>query len=262
MSYLPLELRRAGEDDHDVIVGLIDAAAQWLRATKDTDQWTQPWRSEEDRSNRIRRDLTAGKTWLLHDSGLAVATITADPEDYPIWPADQQREPAVYVRRLVVRRDHAGRRLGTTLLDWAGLRAREAYGAKWIRVDVWRTNKELHNYYERPGLQVLRRVPRPCLPVRRPVPETHGASQGTGASRCFTKRDRPPGPVPDDRAGRQSVAVPRSGYFRLKLWRWPVACATVWVPAGARAPCFHGGAQAGCSHRWICGASGRSHSAS
>jgi GNAT superfamily N-acetyltransferase len=153
VGYLPLELRRAGEDDHDAIVSLIDAAAQWLRATKDTDQWTQPWRNEEDRSNRIRRDLTAGKTWLLHDSGLAVATITADPADYPIWPAERQREPAVYVRRLVVRRDHAGRRLGTTLLDWAGLTAREAYGAAWIRVDVWRTNKELHDYYEDQGFR-------------------------------------------------------------------------------------------------------------
>jgi GNAT superfamily N-acetyltransferase len=151
VGYLPLELSRAGEDDHDAIVGLIDAAAQWLRATKDTDQWTQPWRSEEDRSNRIRRDLTAGKTWLLRDSGLAVATITADPGDYPVWPAERQREPAVYVRRLVVSRAHAGRRLGATLLDWAGLTAREDYGAEWIRVDVWRTNKELHDYYEDQG---------------------------------------------------------------------------------------------------------------
>jgi GNAT superfamily N-acetyltransferase len=151
VGYLPLELCRANENDHDAIVLLIEAAAEWLRRTKDTDQWIQPWRSEEDRSNRIRRDLTAGKTWMLRDSGLAVATITADPEDYPIWPAERQREPAVYVRRLVVRRDHAGRRLGTTLLDWAGLRAREDYGAEWIRVDAWRTNKELHAYYERQG---------------------------------------------------------------------------------------------------------------
>jgi hypothetical protein len=40
VGYLPLELHRADEDDHDAIVGLIDAAAQWLRAAKDTDQWT------------------------------------------------------------------------------------------------------------------------------------------------------------------------------------------------------------------------------
>jgi GNAT superfamily N-acetyltransferase len=151
VGYLPLELRRADEDDHDAIVGLIDAAAQWLRATKNTDQWIQPWRSEEDRSNRIRRDLTAGKTWLLRDSGLAVATITADPEDYPIWPPERQREPAVYVRRLVVSPEYRRQRLGSTLLDWAGLTARQSDGARWIRVDVWRTNKELRAYYERQG---------------------------------------------------------------------------------------------------------------
>ena len=109
MPYLALELCRADENDHDVIVGLLEAAAQWLRRTKDTDQWVQPWRSVEDRSNRIYRDLSAGKTWLLRDHSIAVATITADPEDYPIWPAERRHEPAVYVRRLVVSRGYAGR---------------------------------------------------------------------------------------------------------------------------------------------------------
>jgi GNAT superfamily N-acetyltransferase len=151
VGYLPLDLCCADENDHDAIVGLIEAAAQWLRETKDTTQWSQPWRSEEDRSNRIRRDLIAGKTWLLRDNGIAMATITADPEDYPIWPAEWQREPAVYVRRLVVRRDYAGLELGAALLDWAGLTARSEAGAQWIRVDVWRSNKELHAYYERQG---------------------------------------------------------------------------------------------------------------
>jgi GNAT superfamily N-acetyltransferase len=153
VGYLPLRLCRADENDHDSIIALIEAAARWLRRTKDTDQWAQPWRSEEDRSNRIRRDLTAGKTWVLRDGGIAVATITADPEDYPIWPPAQQRELAVYVRRLVVSREHAGRRIGSRLLDWAGLTARRGYGARWIRVDAWRTNKELHAYYEREGFR-------------------------------------------------------------------------------------------------------------
>jgi hypothetical protein len=40
------------------------------------------------------------------------------------------------------------------------------------------------------------------------------------------------------------VAPARSGYFRLKLWRWSVACAVVWVPAGAQALCLNAGAQA------------------
>ena len=119
MADAELELCRAGGNDHDAIVRLIDGAAQWLRLTQDTDQWAHPWRSEEERSNRIRRDLARGRTWLLRDDGIAVATITADSEPCPIWTAERQREPAVYARRLVVGRDHAGLGLGTALLDWA-----------------------------------------------------------------------------------------------------------------------------------------------
>jgi hypothetical protein len=39
MDELPLTLLRADLDDHDVIVGLIDAAAEWLR-TKNTNPWS------------------------------------------------------------------------------------------------------------------------------------------------------------------------------------------------------------------------------
>jgi len=142
-----LRLRRATKDDYAEIITLIDEAAGWLR-TKNTDQWAQPWRTEEDRSHRILRDLAAAKTWILWDGRVSAATITADPEDYPIWPAEQQREPAVYVRRLVVSRAYEHQGLGAELLNWAGLTARQRYGSRWIRVDVWRTNKTLHAYYE------------------------------------------------------------------------------------------------------------------
>jgi hypothetical protein len=50
MAELPLALRRANQRDHDVIIGLIDAAAEWLR-TKNTDQWVQPWPGRGARSS-------------------------------------------------------------------------------------------------------------------------------------------------------------------------------------------------------------------
>lgn len=150
MGELPLALHRATPRDHEVIIDLIDAAADWLR-TKNTDQWAQPWPSEEDRDHRIRQDLIAGKTWIAWEGGTPAATITADPAENPIWPAEMRRDPAVYVCRLVVSRAFSGRRLGAALLDWAGLRARQSYGARWIRVDVWTTNTALHAYYKRLG---------------------------------------------------------------------------------------------------------------
>ena len=88
-------LCRAEVRDHDLIVGLIDAAAEWLRGRKQTDQWAQPWRNQEDRSHRIRRDLAAAKTWILWDGRVPAATITADPEDCPIWPPPAARASRV-----------------------------------------------------------------------------------------------------------------------------------------------------------------------
>jgi ribosomal protein S18 acetylase RimI-like enzyme len=152
MGELQLALRRATERDHGVIVGLIDAAAYWLR-TKNTDQWAQPWPSAEDRHHRIRRDLIAGKSWIVWEDGIPAATITADPDENPAWPARMRHDPAVYVCRLVVSRAYAGQGLGAALLDWAGLRARERHGARWVRVDVWTTNKALHAYYRRQGFE-------------------------------------------------------------------------------------------------------------
>ncbi|HXZ73043.1 MAG TPA: GNAT family N-acetyltransferase [Streptosporangiaceae bacterium] len=152
MGELPLALHRATLRDHDVIIELINAAADWLR-TKNTDQWAQPWPSEEDRNHRIRQDLIAGKTWIAWEGGTAAATITADPAENPIWPAQTRRDPAVYVCRLVVGRAFSGRGLGAALLDWAGLRAQQSYEVRWIRVDVWTTNTALHAYYKRLGFE-------------------------------------------------------------------------------------------------------------
>jgi GNAT superfamily N-acetyltransferase len=149
---LPLALHRATLRDHDVIIDLIEAAAEWLR-TKNTDQWAQPWPSEEDRAHRIRQDLTAGKTWIAWEGGTPAATITADSAENPIWPAETRCDPAVYACRLVVSRAFSGRGLGAALLDWSGLRARQRYGARWVRVDVWTTNIGLHSYYLRQGFR-------------------------------------------------------------------------------------------------------------
>jgi GNAT superfamily N-acetyltransferase len=150
MEGLLLTLRCARAHDEDVITGLIDAAANWLR-TKNTDQWAEPWPSEADRQHRIRRDLLAGKTWIAWDGARPVATITTDRKDSEVWPWLARRERAVYVSRLVVSRDRAGEGIGAALLDWAGLRARQRYGARWVRVDVWTTNAALHAYYQKQG---------------------------------------------------------------------------------------------------------------
>ena len=154
MGQLRLVLRRAGTHDYGAVSSLRAEAEVWLR-TLSTDQWAEPWPNEGDHEQRILGAIRAGRTWIAWDSDVPVATITASPNHHEIWPEENRRDPAVYIRRLVVSRDrkYAGQGLGAQLLDWAGLRASRDYRARWERLDVWTTNTKLHNYYRRLGFE-------------------------------------------------------------------------------------------------------------
>jgi GNAT superfamily N-acetyltransferase len=158
-DYVPVEnypfaLRLATSADLDEVRGLVREAAKWLRTSKDTDQWANPWPDQAGQKERILSDLLKRKTWLVWDGAIAAATITIDTDEpvdldeRPVWPAHKRREPALYIRRVVVSRRYAGLGLGSALLDWAADVARRDYEATLIRIDVWTTNLNLHAYYE------------------------------------------------------------------------------------------------------------------
>lgn len=146
-------LRLAGLGDLEAVRKLAREAATWLR-TKGTDQWAKPWPDPAGHRERILNDLIKGKTWIAWDRMTAAATITIDTDepldqnDQPVWPAQKSREPALYVRRVIVSRNYAGMKLGAGLLDWAAEMAQREHGATVLRIDVWTTNLNLHAYYE------------------------------------------------------------------------------------------------------------------
>jgi GNAT superfamily N-acetyltransferase len=83
------------------------------------------------------------------------ATITIDTQgplalnEQPVWPTDKGREPALYIRRVIVRRRYAGHGLGAALLDWVADMARRDHQAALIRIDAWTTNLDVHAYFKR-----------------------------------------------------------------------------------------------------------------
>jgi Acetyltransferase (GNAT) family len=150
------QIRLATPDDLPVILDLIDAAAEWLR-TRDTDQWSVPWPTEQERDARVLRGLLAGRTWLVEDYGIPVATVTCRPDGNPdLWTPRELLEQAGYMSRLVLNRKYAGTAAGAALTDWAAVRARREYHAESLRIDVWTTNTRLHGYYQDRGFIFLR----------------------------------------------------------------------------------------------------------
>ncbi|URN01974.1 GNAT family N-acetyltransferase [Actinomadura madurae] len=151
----PYRIRLARPDELRKVLALIDHAARWLRETKGTTQWARPWPNEDDRTKRVYEALLNADTWLLFDGERAIGTVSIRLIGHEeLWTPEECRTEAVYLHRLVIDRDHAGRGLGAELIDWAGRKgASQQKNAELIRIDVWTDNTELHAYYRRLGFR-------------------------------------------------------------------------------------------------------------
>ncbi|WP_047891196.1 GNAT family N-acetyltransferase [Micromonospora sp. RV43] len=132
-------------------MSLLTQRIQWLR-DRGSDQWAtwERWRT------KLGPSLAAGDIWILWDDDEAIGTITVEMTgDSDFWTPAELAEPAAYVSKLAVRLDRAGEELGALLLAWAGDYAFR-YGCRYVRLDAWKTNKELHNYYLARGWTYLR----------------------------------------------------------------------------------------------------------
>jgi len=152
-----MRIARAEPADLPTVLGLIEDARDRLKM-KDTDQWVRPWPDKEARDARVLRGLQGGKTWVVWDEDIPAATVTITPRMNPaVWSTPgcecSLAERAVFVHRLITAMKYAGLGLGTEMIDWAGRRGRRLYGARWIRIDVWSTNKGLHDYYLKRGFE-------------------------------------------------------------------------------------------------------------
>jgi GNAT superfamily N-acetyltransferase len=165
----PMRIELANASEHfGTILSLIEDARERLW-TKGTDQWATPWPDRAARDARVLRGLRGEKTWIVWDGDIPAATATVTTQrNAAVWsrPACtcDLSERAVFVHRLITARKYAGMGLGAELINWAGLRGQRLYGAKWIRIDVWSTNTDLHDYYQRQGFEPCGRCDDPGYP--------------------------------------------------------------------------------------------------
>jgi GNAT superfamily N-acetyltransferase len=165
--------RRPGSTNpppREPIVAFRDQATAWL-ASKDIDQWQEPWPTPDLMLEGMLANIEAGETFIVWDDNhTPAATITinrwAKPE---LWTEEEAAEPALYAYKVTVDRAYGGQGLGAELLAWAGSRAGDE-GADWLRVDVWTTNEHLQHYYLKQGYHLRpHRGPAP-LPLGSAVP--------------------------------------------------------------------------------------------
>jgi GNAT superfamily N-acetyltransferase len=137
----------------DTVLNLLEARVGWLRE-RGSDQWSTwlTWPA------KLPESIDRGEVLLLFDGDDAVATITVSAEGDPdFWTPAELAEPALYISKLATRLDRAGQELGTRLLDWTVDHAYRT-GRRFVRLDVWRSATELHDYYLKRGWHHRRTV--------------------------------------------------------------------------------------------------------
>ncbi|MGC4959730.1 N-acetyltransferase family protein [Actinomadura citrea] len=145
-------IRQAVADDLPDVLEMLNGAASWL-TSMGLDQWASGFGAE-----RIGPLIERGEVYVVHEFEHAVATVAiSDQGDTDFWTPEELSEPSIYVAKLAAAREYAGMGIGELLLRWAvDLGARR--GARWVRLDAWRTNQRLHDFYRRAGWSHVRTV--------------------------------------------------------------------------------------------------------
>lgn len=145
---LPIEyhVRHASADDLDACLQLRKLTEQCFR-NAGLDQW-----HDSDEGERVIRkwiDLDAMHV-VTTKAGDIVACFALSGADQDFWTPPEGVQPALYAYKMMIRPDRRGTGLGDLLLDWMCNRAYQV-GARWLRIDCWQTNTQLHAYFERRG---------------------------------------------------------------------------------------------------------------
>ncbi|WP_165953859.1 GNAT family N-acetyltransferase [Streptomyces sp. 8K308] len=142
-----LGFRRATHECTPEVLSVLDEAAAWLMA-RGISQWPARFQAAW-----VEEAISRGETWLVGLGEETAGTVTLDWQDR-VW-ADVGGT-AGYIHRLAVRRWATG--LGSIVLDWAAVRARQR-GVAALRLDCVRSNHRLRSYYEERGFRHRGDVP-------------------------------------------------------------------------------------------------------
>jgi GNAT superfamily N-acetyltransferase len=140
-----VNVRPADDDDADTVAALLDEATGWVNDLG-FNQWPLPFPRRQ-----VEAAIGRGEVYLVEaEDGEPVATVTILDDDPMYWPG--KPNDALYVHKLAVRRDQAGRGIGAAIIEWANAEAAEA-GRDFLRLDCQGDNPGIRDYYEGLGFE-------------------------------------------------------------------------------------------------------------
>ncbi len=146
-----LEVVPAVEGDLDVVLAVLEEAAEWLVKKGIEGPWRPGFFSRQAFADQIGR----GEVYVSRLGEGIVGTITLQWRDDLFWPG--ALSDAGYMHKLAVRPAYMGKGLGLQMVEWAIGTARAA-GKKFLRLDCLAGNRKIREYYEKAGFTHLNDV--------------------------------------------------------------------------------------------------------
>lgn len=134
----------------DVYLPILERVV-WLR-----DQGLDQWSNWKQWPPKITSAIEQRRTYILLDGDKIAGTVSIDQEgDADFWNPEELAQPCLYLHKLATRPSYAGQELGQLMLDWARDYAYQN-NLPIVRIDCWRSNPKLHQYYRKRGWQYVR----------------------------------------------------------------------------------------------------------
>jgi GNAT superfamily N-acetyltransferase len=132
---------------------LLNERTRWLR-----ERGSEQWNTGRDFETGIADSIDRQNTYLLRDGNDFIGTLTLTPKGDPdFWTPEELKNRALYVGKMASAVRRRGEGLGRLMLLWAQDWAARS-GFDLLRWDVWRTNKQLQNYYRSIGGRYIRTI--------------------------------------------------------------------------------------------------------
>ncbi|MEO6904518.1 MAG: GNAT family N-acetyltransferase [Bacteroidia bacterium] len=141
-----MEIINSTIDDLDVIFNFYDMAVAFQKTKFD-----KHWQAFD--RELVKNEIKERRQWkiIIDDTVACIFAITYS--DKNIW-GDRDKDPAMYIHRIVTHSTYRGNNFVIEIINWARIHAKEK-NKKFIRLDTWGDNQKLREHYTKCGFNFL-----------------------------------------------------------------------------------------------------------
>ncbi|BBH20636.1 putative N-acetyltransferase YesJ [Paenibacillus baekrokdamisoli] len=147
-----IKVFQAKPEDTEAVLQLLVRTAEWLKSMGST-QWSGLLQGQD--SHNTPEAIKRGEVYIFKKKSVLVGMVMlmqkASAWDIELW-GDEGHESSVYLHRLAINRDEAGKDLGRQIVNWAGSGIHFA-GKDRVRLDCLAYHEKLNAFYTSCGYE-------------------------------------------------------------------------------------------------------------